>query len=464
MTHNWSGLESFVYKCMTEHLIPGAAVAVWQNGSTVYARGFGHRDRGTHEPVDADTVFGIASITKSFTTMAVMQLVDRGLLSVDTPVTEYVPEFHPKAIRPGEVRISHLLSHTAGLPPLPSISYTPSDNERLPPTLTTPEGLITADALGAYLRHINDDTYEVYGRPGEYFSYSNPCFVIASAVIERIVGQPFYQYVRENIFRPIGMGRTTFLTSDLAGMSNVTRLYSNNKKGETLPVLEWPDARVFGASGGIKSTANDLVKYAAVYANGGARGHIRVLSETSVRRMYTPVHKLTRSAHYGFAVQVTPDYWGYTLVEHGGSLTGVSSTFGFVPEASLAAVTLTNVQNAPAADIWLAAINTALGMPIEQKRIVEPFWVAPPRHLEKYVGAYKSAEGADIRINSGNNGITIRMGDDEFPLRATGEEYASYDYYGQERLVRFFLKPDGGVLGMFHGTSMSGIRLVRKVE
>jgi CubicO group peptidase (beta-lactamase class C family) len=237
-----------------------------------------------------------------------------------------------------------------------------------------------------------------------------------------------------------------------------------NAKGETVLVPGWPDPKVYGASGSIKSSANELIKYAAVYAAGGARGHQRLLSPASVKKIHTPVYQLTRSAHYGLGVQVTPDYAGYTLVEHGGSNPGVSSTFGFVPEAGLAAVVLTNVQYVPAASIWLGAINTALGLPLERQRYVEQVVAGAPSYLEQCVGTYRSMEGADCSVLRDGRGFILRDKEDEFSLLPTGDDYAIYNARGQERVTRFFRRPDGSVLGMFMGNSMTGVRLVPRVS
>lgn len=462
MICDWDSFENKAYRIMVDHSIPGAAVAVAKNGKTVYAHGFGHRNRIDASPVNPDTVFGIASITKSFTAMAVMRLFDKGLLRLDDAVTAYVPEFRPNCAAPDRIKISHLLSHTAGLPPLLGISY--DDEPGLPNELTDSEGLLSSKALEHYLKNVNSRDYQVYGRPGEYFSYSNPGFVLLGAIVERVAKLPFYDYIENHILRPLGMSRTTFGLDALRNMNNVTRLYKNTLDGSTEPVASWPDVRLFGASGGLKSSANDLIRYASVYAQTGVCNRTRLLSLDSLGRMTTPVYRIDRASHYGFALQITPDYSGYTLCEHGGSLPGVSSTFGFVPEAGLAAVVLTNVQNAPANDLWLCAINTALGLPLGNRRFTEPVWDAPVDHFDRFLDRYQSAEGADIRITKDKSLAYIELPGEKYPLRATAPDYAVFSQRGQQRLIRFFDKATGGVLGMFYGTSMSGIRLIKKVE
>jgi len=494
--NRWADFEGFVYRAMVDHLIPGTAVAVWQDGAVAYSRGFGLRNRESHEPVLPDTMFGIASITKSFTVMALARLQDRGLLSLDDPVIRHLPEFFIQGADMEQVRIYHLLSHTTGLPPLaglgratresikdyptwegskpaPAASSTTASTSPTPaPTASpaVPAGPVhgqpgqTAVDYSSYLTYLRNQPVELYGAPGEYFSYSNDSYVVAGAVVERASGMPYHDYMKKEVFAPLGLTRTTFSLAELAQMPNVTRLYFNNKRGETLDVPQWQDVGIYDAGGGIKSTVLDLTKYASVYATGGLAGHVRFLSEAAVKRVRTPVYRLSCSTQYACGLQVTPDYSGLTLVEHGGSLTGVSSTFGFVPEARLAAAVLTNASSVPAADIWLAAINTALDLPLDNKRSHEPSWQAPPGYGARFAGRYKSDEGADIQVACDRRGLRIGLGGEEFDLRLSGEDTAVYDFRGQERVVRFFMHADGSVWALFHGNSMTGIRLIRKVE
>jgi len=463
----WEKFVDYVHLQMVDHLIPGVAVAVWADGETLFARGFGHRNRGAHDPVDTSTVFGIASITKSFSAMAIMQLVEKRLITLEDPAVKYLPELRINGMAPKKIQIRHLLSHTSGLAPLPGLSYAMAHSMQGYPTwngerrTVKPDAkLPTFDDYNSYLNYLQDEHCDIYGEPGQYFSYSNDSFVLIGAIIERVSGQDYRSYVRENILIPVGMDRTTFSKIELIDIPNVTRLYFNNCRGETLEAPGWQDLKVYDAGGGLKSCVDDMIRYAAAYIG---TNH-KVLKPESVRTMYTPLYQLSRTAHYGLALQVSPDYHGLTLVEHGGSLTGVSSTFGFVPEKRLAAVVLTNVSGVPAADIWLAAINTAIGLPILVKRSSDTTWNPPDKFLDRFIGRYQSREGADILVYSEGDHLTIGTMGESFILRFTGPDSAVYNYRGQERVVRFFLKQNGLAWGIFSGNSMTGIRLIKKVD
>src|SRR5690606_38763496 len=111
-----------------------------------------------------------------------------------------------------------------------------------------------------------------------------------------------------------------------------------------------------------------------------------------------PVHRTSGNSFYGYGLQTTPHYSGVTVVEHGGGQPGVSSNFGFIPERGIVAVVLTNRSDVSANAIWLAAINTALNLPINQKRSTEPHFEINPEQLQRMVGTYRSGEGAEVEI------------------------------------------------------------------
>src|SRR5690606_30258396 len=117
-TKDWSGLEAYVKTIMEREQIPGLAMAISQHGETIYEQGFGVRDIETNKRVTPDTIFGIASVTKSFTALAIMQLVEQGKLTLDSPVIRYLPQFHlPRAKDMEQIYVHHLLTHTTGQPP-----------------------------------------------------------------------------------------------------------------------------------------------------------------------------------------------------------------------------------------------------------------------------------------------------------------------------------------------------------
>ncbi len=419
MSTNWRDFEERVKAIMEEAHIAGASVAVCDKDKVIYARGFGLRNVAKAEPVTPETTFGIASVSKSFTAMAIMGLADRGELSIDDPVLKYLPEFKLAGARDmSAIKIRHLLSHTTGLPPM-----------------RRREEIVKFDD---HIRYLAEESYQLLGEPGQYFSYANDTFLLLGAIIQRLTGRLYRRYMTETILDAAGMYRSTYSLEELEQLDNVTVPYVYNKKSGTWEEQPWPRLGTYEVGGGVRSNVLDLVKYIQIYLNDGVINGRRIVSAEGLKLMRTPAIQTGRKSYYGFALQITPDYSGMTLVEHSGGQPGVSSNFGFVPEAGIGAVVLTNVTGVPANDIWLKAINVALGLPIDQKRSVETEWEVPPEYLARLVGSYASAEGGNITITMESGQLKLKMNDEEFPLKVSGEDTAFFENMGQQQVIRFF--------------------------
>ncbi len=438
----WSAFETYVAEAMSNQHIAGLAAAVSVGGEVVYAKGFGQRDLGEGAAVTPDTVFGLASVSKSFSAMAVTRLVDAGKVDFDAPVTDYLPNFRLRGARDmAAIKVRHVLSHTTGLPPM----------KRRPELKTFDEHvdyLATAD-------------YQLLGAPGEYFSYCNDTFLLSGAIIERVTGMAYRDYMMQ-LVRSIGMPRTTYFLDDFQALGNVTDLYVWDRKAGKHEKRPWFELGTYAPGGGVRSTVRDLLNYGAVYVNGGTAGRCRLISSSVLRRMYQPVYQTGRRTHYCFALQTTPDYagTGLTLVEHGGNQIGVASNFGFIPEKELVAVVLTNTSGAPANPLWLALVNAALGLPLGQKRSEEPADFRPtPEQLRHFAGTYKSAEGGRLRMTVRGDELGAAVEGEPEPLvaRATDERTVVFHFGGQERIARFY--PDdhtapGRFWAVFYGSRM----------
>lgn len=430
VAEKWSAFEQYVRQVMEEQHIAGMAAALAVDGELIYAKSFGYRDLEGGAAVTPDTIFGLASVSKSFTAMAITRLADAGKVDVDAPVNTYLPDFRLRgAADMSAIKVRHLLSHTTGLPPM----------KRRPDIKTFDEHI-------AYLAVAD---YQLLGAPGEYFSYCNDTFLLLGAIIERVTGMAYRDHMTQMI-RSIGMPRTTYFIDDFEALGNVTDLFVYDRKTGKHEKRPWFELGTYAPGGGVRSTVRDLLDYGAVYVNGGSFGRCRITSGDGLRRMYQPVYQTGRRSHYGFALQTTPDYagTGLTLVEHGGNQIGVASNFGFIPEKGLVAVVLTNTSGAPANPLWLALVNAGLGLPITQKRSVEPDFSATGGQLERFVGTYRSAEGGRLKVALAASGASLQVeveGEPEpLPARASDERTVVFHAGGQERIARFYPEGDGG--------------------
>lgn len=420
--------ESFVAEIMEKEQIPGVAVAVSQNGETIYERGFGTRNLETNEPITPNTIFGIASITKSFTALAIMKLVEEGRLQVEDAVSKHLPEFQLVGYEDIDaIKIHHLLSHTTGLA-----------------TMERREHLTDLDE---HLRYLNEKQWTWLGKPGEFICYNNDMFLLLGAIIGRITGENYQDFIEKTIILPLQMTRTTYDLRELHNFENVTIPYVlENGKPAPCP---WPTLGNYAVGGGIRSSVKDLLKYGKVYVNALNQ---EIVSKPYRTQMIKPVHQTNRNSYYGYALQTTPNYSGVTLVEHGGGQPGVSSNFGFIPEKGLVIAVLTNLAGVSADAIWLAAVNTALGLPIDQKRSTEPHFEMDYEQLLRLVGTYTSGEGTTITISLDNHTIKAVIDDKSYTVRASDDKTLVIPQL--EKPIRFFFDENNKAWALFIGLRM----------
>jgi CubicO group peptidase (beta-lactamase class C family) len=424
-------LEKHIQKIMETEKIPGAAITISRKGEMIFQKGFGFRNIESREEVTHETIFGIASVTKSFTAMAIFKL-EEGKLSVHDPVTKYIPELKLHGVPDmNEIKILHLLSHTTGLPPM-------KRREEL-------------NKLTDHITYLNEVQAEMLGKTGEYFSYCNDTFLLLGIIIERLTGQPYRRYVTENILNPLHMHRSTFSLEEITKLDNVSVPYVYNKKTDTFEKQTWPALGNYEVGGGIRSNVLDLIKYGQQFLENGKNCR-KVISDSQINKMMQPVYQISKQSSYGFALTITPDYFGRTLVTHGGGQPGVSSHFGFVPEEDLVVAVLTNVSDPPSYDLWLAAVNSVLDLPLDQKQSIEPVYDAPLEELLPLSGTYSSDEGGQVTILVEDAQVRAEIGEESFLLRPTGKDSLVFD--GTEKPLRFYINNEEQAWAVLFGLRM----------
>ena len=467
---SWSTqFEEFVESLMEEHEIPGLSVALAGPDEVVYARGFGFRDRESGAPAGPKTTYGMASITKSFAGLSVTMLEEVGVLSAMDPVVSHLTEFAVGGDPENRaMNIGHFMNHTSGLPPTGALRYSMVRSVEGDPMV---EELQETGAWDSWvdrppiddyddlLGYLHDEDPDLLGRPGEQFSYSNDAYALLGAVVERVTGVSFEDFVAERVLGPLGMHDSTFSLDFLEERRDVATLYAKGRDDEIFRAPKWQDAPAMVAAGFLRSTPLDMVKYGGMYLRGGKdpRGG-RLISDVGLRTMEGGVFPSARSQYYGRGFVVRPDYNGTTLIEHGGSLKGVSSHFGFVPEADLTASVVANLQGVPAAKIWLGLVNLAMGLPIDTARSVEPEYQVPKSQLQRYVGQYRSGEGANVKVFLEDGELFAEAEGKVHSLRPSGPDTVAIWYRGQETGVRFLPGPDGRVKALYYG-----LRIIPKV-
>lgn len=237
-----------IWKAITSGTAGSATVAVMDNGEVVYSEGFGMADREKGIPVDPNTVFNIGSVSKMFIATSIMLLVDEGKVELDEPVTTYLPEFTMADERYTDITVRMLLNHTSGLPGSTfwgnvGSEYNESIYEELLATLSR-----------STLKH----------RPGELAVYCNDGFTLAEMIVARITGGSYGDFLTERIFGQLGMGHTGLGVGRLPQGMTPARYYRTDGKTEPLEVLSMI------ASGGLSSTADELCRFADLFAEGSS--------------------------------------------------------------------------------------------------------------------------------------------------------------------------------------------------
>ena len=452
--------ENLISSIMKDYDACGLAACIIDHTGTVQYELFkGEREKGTGKEINGETIFGLASVTKSFTALAVMQMAEAGILSLDDPVSKYIPEFTNK--HTDTVKISHLLSHAGGFFPLPRI-VVDQVAEQLGLHEETDGDLAYNEALAAeggrlVAQRLDEQTMEhgLNGRPGEYLSYCNDGFGLLSEIVRRYGGCPsFAQYLNEKVLKPMDMNRSFCDFVRPAKDENAAMLYEK-KDGVMTGHRNYHDnAFVLNGGGAMKSTLNDLKKYLAMYLNKGiALNGREILSDYSVREMVKGRIPYGHEGTYGYGLY-TQMIGGMNVHQHGGSLPGVSSNIAFTYDNDCAVIVLCNTSGVPVAVISDALLKMYAGTsPLNSRDIYEHPWSS--ELIDEVCGTYSSGEGTSFELYRKNDG-TVGMRDEtgEKYLITTGPETAVVRNLYADTFCQVIRSRQRGVYALLYGSRL----------
>jgi CubicO group peptidase (beta-lactamase class C family) len=336
--------------------VPGLALAFAEHGQVHYEYAHGYRHVENQLPATTSSRFGVGSITKSFTAIALLQLQELGKLAVTDPVTRYLP-----ALRfPGaeHVTLHHLLTHSAGLPMLGTEMYTDTDEGAAPMPPIGAKGrtrIHNVDELMALLAEID---FAPLAPPGAVMSYSNDGWCLLGAVLERASDTPYSEYITRRILEPLELADTTFGTFDAAG--NGTARYTATPDGgfQATGGAIWRVAALAAGGGPMLSTCHDLLRYADFFRSSG-RG---IITANSLRQMTTPHLPVTPTSAYGYGISIDEIAGVGTMLGHGGGDVGVAAFFGTVPETGHSVAVMSNTGTGLAQTLAHGVLRAAAGM------------------------------------------------------------------------------------------------------
>jgi CubicO group peptidase (beta-lactamase class C family) len=312
-------IDTIVKNELARQYVPGAQVAIAENGRVVYAKGYGYRAVGSRLPVDPQTSFAIGSVTKQFTAAAIMLLQQQGKLNVDDKLSKYLPN----APHADEVTLRNLLTHTSGI-----VGFTEVPNFSLMlPSPSSPERIISTIA-GKPLAFA----------PGTDWEYSNTNFVLLGMVIAKVSGESYPDFLQHHFFDALGLKRSWYTRTEA--------IHPDDARGYTEFMYGLPDEHAYladwswyDAAGGLTMSAADLARW-DIALDGG-----RVVSPSSLAQMTTPTKlKSGKTIGYGFGLGVG-SVFGRPTVGHDGLVSGFSSENLTFPKDRVAIVLLSNGDN-----------------------------------------------------------------------------------------------------------------------
>lgn len=315
-------------------------VLVAEKGQVIFKKGYGMANREWKIANTPDTKFRLGSITKQFTAMLIMQLVERGKLKVDGKITDYLPDY-PKATG-DKITIHHLLTHTSGIP-----SYTgfPRFFETMSRDPYTPQ---------AFVKKFADLPLEF--EPGSKFSYDNSGYFLLGVIIEKITGKAYADVLKENITTPLQMNNTGY---DLAGPILAKRAAGYEKRNGGYVNAPYLDMSIPYAAGSLYSTVEDLYRWdQALYSD-------KLLSASAKATMFTPY---LEDYAYGWTVyktkvgQLTDSL---LVITHGGGINGFNTIISRLPKDKQLIVLLNNTGGAPLGDMRNNILRILYDQPVE---------------------------------------------------------------------------------------------------
>ena len=398
---------------------PGAAVLVAKGGQILLRKGYGLANLELGVPIQPDMVFEVGSLTKQFTSAAILLLQERGKLSVADDVTKYLPDYPTHGQK---ITLDHLLTHLSGVPDYTSLP------EWLP---RVREDLTVQQIIDLFKDKPLDFS------PGEKWSYSNSGYILLGAVIEKASGKSYEDFVEQEIFAPLGMKRSRY------GHQNevVPGRVAGYEKGEDdgYKIADYVSMTQPYAAGALLSTVDDLALWAEALAGG------KLLEKASLERMTTSAKLISgQSTHYAYGLGISSED-GMQILEHGGGIPGFTSYLLTIPDQRLLVIVLSNNRSQEPSPNMLAFRVTmkALGKPVEERKGVD----LDPTMLADYVGVYRFDEKTLRAISrEGNKLFAHRSGGETYEILPVSRD--DFFYPALESRLHFRRDDQGKITGM----------------
>jgi CubicO group peptidase (beta-lactamase class C family) len=398
-------LSRFIEHELADKHLPAISVALVDGNEIVWAQGFGYSDPDRKVPATAETVYRVGSVSKLFTDIGIMQMVEQGKINLDAPISTYLPDFKPANQFSKPITLRQLMSHRAGIIREPAVGsyFDPTEPD-----------------LAATVRSLSG--YPLIYEPETRVKYSNAGIATVGYTLETLGKKPFTQYLKDAVLKPLGL-RSSAFEPEPELKKNLARAYMWTYDGK---VFEAPTFQLgMAPAGSMYSTVADLGRFLTVLFNDGRGPDGPVLKPETLHQMWEPQFKSgqgPRNFGIGFVLNT---YQGHRIVGHAGAIYGFATELDALPDDKLgaAATTTMDSSNAVTAHIVREALKLMLavkeGKPIKEIEVSEPI---PPELMHKLAGHYGEGDSAvDLIERRGDLYFLPSNGGYEVRLRKTGD-------------------------------------------
>jgi CubicO group peptidase (beta-lactamase class C family) len=423
------GIDELVERTMQENKVPGIAVALTNRVGLLHVSSYGFANMDARNPVTPETLFGIGSIGKSFTAVAVLQLRDEGKLDLHGPLTDYLPWFKINSTVP--ITAHHLLTHTAGIPHM-----------RME---------LTSNLYQAYWLTEAPVRFE----PGKQYHYSSTAWDILSVLIEELGHQPYYEFLQRRILGPLGMNHSepVFRHQMRPRLAvSYEPLFDDRPSHTSQPLVESNWFEYGGGAGSVAASAEDLAAYLRMLLNRGSGPSQRVLSEESFRLLTQRTVNRSENHYYGYGLEVIEEQ-SHTLIGHGGGVQGFRSMMLGDLDDGLGVIVLSN---GPAdlnvvAEFALKAARAAL----HNQELPSLPAMAPATKLINavdYAGTYVAMGGRKLEILADQDKLILECNGQTMVLEKRGPDRFFCNNPDFDLFLIQFGRENGVVVEADHGS------------
>lgn len=365
-------LEAFIQREVANKGLPALSIALVDDQKVVWTKGFGYANPEKKTTATAETVYRVGSVSKLFTDIAIMQLVEQGKLDLDAPIGRYLPAFKPANPYDVPITMRQMMSHRSGMVREPPVgNYFDPNNP----------------SLAAMVESLNQ-TALVY-KPESRLKYSNAAIATVGYVLESLQKEPFARYVQRAVLDPLGMKRSAFepradLTKDLA----VATMWTYHGREFMAPTFELGMI----PAGSMYSTVNDLAKFLCVLHAGGRSAHGPIVQPATLAKMLEPQFaKLDDKFAFGIGFYLT-EFGGRRRIGHGGAVYGFATELAYLPVDKLGVVVVTSKDCANAVASRIADTALSLMIAVRQDKplpAIEETQPLNPEQAKRLAGRYR---------------------------------------------------------------------------